>query len=267
MVPWKGPPLRVLVIRDATSSRQIFLDLSAHLAETDRVVLVDGCTEEASDCTDQADQADRVLVLLTNGVLAKGSASRAQLSRVTSMHDEHSAGAAGPEPEDERSASLESLGHVVYVYDEGNWQFNRTDKGLEPGIRASLEDNEALVWRPLSPGGVHGRGYHEFVAMVHELLMRLGALVEAKASTGLAKAAAATPAGKIPAGGGISLPLRSGAVMSGFLRLRVPSQKRWRLFFFLLDATWFWWGEQRETRRGRGKSRRSMRTRDLVRAQ
>ena len=107
------------------------------------------------------DDADKVLVLLSAGVLAGGSASLQTLQRCLA---------------DDKKNTQD---RVVLVFMPENNLFESEEKRSAPKhVKDALGSHEAIPFRPPNE---NGRSHHEYRAMVGELLLRFGAHVVAPA--------------------------------------------------------------------------------------
>ena len=96
--------------------------------------------------------ADKVLLLLSEGIINQGSASLKQLRSVLAQDDEED--------------------RIVAVYDSDSWEFScEAQKKSTEDIQKALNDHEAIVFRPSTDDGRQ----HEAAAMSRELLKELGA--------------------------------------------------------------------------------------------
>jgi serine/threonine protein kinase len=146
-------PLRVAVIHNPETGSQMLTDLkTAFEPAADRVLLLTGEGGVGLD-RDELESADRVLLLLTAGVL-------------------------GPPPVHHLEAIIEQdarlqQDRIVAAFSEAaGWRFG-CDEQLSalPRVKACIDDHEAVAFRPPDPDGPN---CHEFPAMVAQLLTKLG---------------------------------------------------------------------------------------------
>lgn len=136
----------VFVIFDADSGASIRDELRTELELGERIEFLDESADPAS--------ADRVLLLLTKGVL-HGTSLDWLIQTIE---------------EDARKGQDRVV--AVYSQDKG-WHFGCEEhKTASATVQAYLNDHEAIAFRARDPGG---RGSHEFPAMVAQLGKNLGA--------------------------------------------------------------------------------------------
>ena len=131
----------MLVIYDHESGAQMLAELRGEVASrhwSHRITLLDEPGQLAG--------ADRVLVLLSRGVLKPGSTSLKQLEEVARAQEkaEVDQGAQG------------NMKQVVMAYnEEAGWEFGGIEhRNASKIVTDTLNDHEAITYRPQTQGGV-----------------------------------------------------------------------------------------------------------------
>lgn len=162
-----GRATRVFVIHSG-SGAEILCELSAGLKETQLVLTVDPADLET---------ADRILVVLTSGLLADGSPSLAQLQTAIELDEAMAASQAG----DVRGGLVRTVSRlkrqdriVLLFSGQAGWSFGCAEAQRAPArVQQCLDDHEAIAFRQRAPAS--SAAHHEFPAMLRQLLRKLGA--------------------------------------------------------------------------------------------
>lgn len=142
--PASQPPVRVAAICNPETSADMLDDLKMALQSTERV-----------EVTQNLHSADRVLLLLTAGVL-KQTASVEHLEQTI---------------ERDKAAHTD---RIVAIFNEETWRFgNQEHKSAPARVQECINDHEALTYRPRDPCGPD---CHEHPAMIAHLLRMLGVI-------------------------------------------------------------------------------------------
>ena len=175
--------VKVLVVFEPTTGAAMKSKLSSAFAAASalaggsvRVTLVDS----------PEDEPDKVLILLSKGVVAAGSKSLASFQRAVVGASSQTAG-------QQRQSRIVC---VFLPFGEGRWVFGGDEmRAAPPAVVSALQDYEAIAFRDttFSAGGIAVPSTHEFDAMLQNLLSSLSCNVAASVeSLGGASAASSS---------------------------------------------------------------------------
>ena len=138
-----GEQVKVCVISKGSSAMSNVLNQELYASE--QIVLITG--------EDAPERADKVLLLLEEGVLLPTGTAFAQLLQVLKA---------------DREAGTD---RIVFVFDPNSWKFGSDEqKSSTQEVQGALNGHEAITFRPKDDEGAQ---CHEFPAMMQQLLSKL----------------------------------------------------------------------------------------------